>query len=1595
MSLTESGRRVLSDDELAEVLRRARDEQWHELALVSGWRAQRTDVSLGQEWPPERTFFIESLPDKTLSALPALDRLRALALVDLKLGTEGAKALGLLTGLTSLALGSNEIGDEGAKALASLTSLTSLDLGGNGIGDEGAKALGLLTSLTSLDLGGNGIGDEGAKALASLTGLTYLTLSDNGIGDEGAKALASLTRLTFLELFHSDVGDEGAKVFVSLTGLTSLNLSYTGIGDEGAMALASLSSLTSLNLDGNGIGDEGAKSLASLTNLSSLVLGHNRIGGEGAKALGSLTGLVYLDIGGNRIGEEGAKALASLTRLTFLDLFHSGIGAEGARALASLTRLTALDLEGNGIGAEGAKALSSLTRLTTLNLDGNGIGDEGAKALAALTGLTSLKLRDNGIGDEGAKALGLLTSLTSLELGGNRIGDEGAKSLALLACLTFLDLIGNGVGDDGANALASLLGLEALSISNNNVACSRSLVFMPSLVTLDLYGNPITDAPLELLGDSWGHNCLPDLQPYFHDLDQGAVPNRAVKVLLLGNGCVGKTTLAHCLAKDQPPAEPVVDRTHGIERQTFDLALSPEESVEVRLWDLGGQERYHAMHRLFVHPNALYLLLWAEETSEASDEEHHPVSYWLDLLEQLAPGAGVLLVKNQIDRADTYGRPRELEGREFGHVREVKISATQYRDIDTLKKFLVGMLRETRLRWGYLLPVSWHTVQTTLDAWRQTGDEGKPLRQVSRGRFEQLCAQQGVSHAGILLSFLHATGSVFYRAERFGDAIVLDQDWFLNALYRLFDKKSGAYTSACELGGVLSGLVFAKYWADEFESEADVETYFDFLLQTGMAFELTRRHATSFAKRTLVVPALLPIADDERLSHVLDPWNDPVPGESWFRFHYPFLHRGQIERIIVALSSLSVGRSWWRDGLVVKDPESGCLLRLQASREPASSPGAQPAPYLELRLRKGRPLDAFARVRKTLDKLLGRPPTRTLVSNDGATYVDLAKLDKARRADKPHVLNAYDEDDHVAREPYDRFAPFAHPPEQEQDLVPEKPTPQVTRIFISYAEEDRSYRDELVTQLTLLKRQVAIEPWHDGQLLAGAKIADEIGKQLDTADLVLLLVSPNFVSSEKCFSDEMARALKKYDEKRGAVVPIVVRPTTGWKDLVLGRHRTLPSNEQPISRWSDKDDAWADVSEGLLRLLKQRGASGPDGGAPLPKPAEAKPAGQGLAAAGPSHPGAPSAPPQRQSSPHAPKRAGAPEPWGQVLFAWLHLSDIHFGHGDPTHRWNQTLVLQALRNDVANLVRVGRAPRPNAVLVTGDINFSGATRSRTEYNDARSWLTAVANEVDLSAAEVFVVPGNHDVQRSADQADRNVGRLVDAVREGKVGLDDALGHGDDATLLAKRLANYLTFAADFAPARLDPATATTPRFFWRHERPLSGGLQLRLVGLNTALLAANDDDKGRLRLGEAQLAHALLDASSSRPTVVVMMSHHPFHGGWLADEKSADAWVRNHAHLHLSGHVHEANTTQFVSAGGRSFLRIAAGAAHDENGGAPMSHGYNIAALVCSPKGKVQLRVWPRRWSPGSTTFHVDASNVPDGEACSTHEVVGVQPQDN
>src|SRR6266496_4262022 len=152
-------------------------------------------------------------------------------------------------------------------------------------------------------------------------------------------------------------------------------------------------------------------------------------------------------------------------------------------------------------------------------------------------------------------------------------------------------------------------------------------------------------------------------------------------------------------------------------------------------------------------------------------------------------------------------------------------------------------------------------------------------------------------------------------------------------------------------------------------------------------------------------------------------------------------------------------------------------------------------------------------------------------------------------------------------------------------------------IFCSYAHEDEVWLRKLETHLSLLKRQGLISLWHDRLIVPGTDWAHTIDMHLETASVVLLLVSADFFASDYCYGIEMQRALERQEAGEARVLPILVRPVEGWQQAPFAHLQALPTDARPLAAWRNKDTALADVAAGIRRViveeLPQLAASAP------------------------------------------------------------------------------------------------------------------------------------------------------------------------------------------------------------------------------------------------------------------------------------------------------------------------------------------------------------------------------------------------------------------
>ncbi len=135
-------------------------------------------------------------------------------------------------------------------------------------------------------------------------------------------------------------------------------------------------------------------------------------------------------------------------------------------------------------------------------------------------------------------------------------------------------------------------------------------------------------------------------------------------------------------------------------------------------------------------------------------------------------------------------------------------------------------------------------------------------------------------------------------------------------------------------------------------------------------------------------------------------------------------------------------------------------------------------------------------------------------------------------------------------------------------------------LFYSYAHKDEKLRNELEKHLFHLKRLGSIVEWYDRDISAGTEWEYEINAHLNSASIILLLISPDFMASEYCYSTEMTRAMERHEAGEARVIPIILRPSD-WKSSPFSKLQVLPTNGRPVTKWQSRDEALVDVARGI------------------------------------------------------------------------------------------------------------------------------------------------------------------------------------------------------------------------------------------------------------------------------------------------------------------------------------------------------------------------------------------------------------------------------
>jgi len=567
-----------------------------------------------------------------------------------------------------------------------------------------------------------------------------------------------------------------------------------------------------------------------------------------------------------------------LKNLLYLDLRGNQLTSLPPE-VAQLTDLSSLDLRGNQLTSL-PPDVAQLKNLLYLDLRGNQLSSLPPE-VAKLTNLQGLDLSWNQLTSLPPE-VGQLTNLQVLDLRRNQLSSL-PPAVAQLTNLRWLDLSGNQLSSLPP-AVAQLTNLRQLWLSGNQLtSLPPEIGQLLHLRELDVKGNPLTSPPPEIVKQG-----MDAVRSYFASLEveEFRVLNE-VKVILVGDGGAGKTSLVKRLLRDEFDEGQL--QTKGVEIDDWEVN-TPNAEICAHLWDFGGQVIMHSTHQFFLSKRSLYVLVLDGRKEEEPE-------YWLKHIESFGGDSPILVVLNKMDENPGFDVNRRfLQEKYEGIAKFFRVSCRSGKGIPALRSALENTLTKveiTSTKW----PANWFKAKQQLEKMEKSF--------ISDREYAGLCKDVDVGKAGdreTLIKFLHDLGVIVHFPDfELKHMHVLNPLWLTTAVYRIVNSETLAEGK---------GILKLSSLGDILASEGDGYDYpgkeHPFIVCIMEKFELCFR----IDKKRILIPDLL---------QVQEPKIDfDFEASLRFRLDYDFLPKSIIPRFMVKKHKEIKGELRWRTGVVLK-----------------------------------------------------------------------------------------------------------------------------------------------------------------------------------------------------------------------------------------------------------------------------------------------------------------------------------------------------------------------------------------------------------------------------------------------------------------------------------------------------------------------------------------------------------------------------------------------------------------------------------------------------------------------------------------------------
>jgi len=465
---------------------------------------------------------------------------------------------------------------------------------------------------------------------------------------------------------------------------------------------------------------------------------------------------------------------------------------------------------------------------------------------------------------------------------------------------------------------------------------------LKNLINLQLNGNPLQQPPPEIVKQG-----TEAVLAYLRELKKEEVRKWVSKLLIVGEGGVGKTSLLRALSNQEFIEG--LETTHGIEIKPLKLPHPVEAGVDMTLncWDFGGQQIYHATHQFFLTDRSLFLLVWNARVGY----EQSKLYYWLDTIKALAPDSPVLLIATHIDQRDATLPYEDLKRKYPNIAGQWEVSCTEGGGIKELFDAIAHQAGTLPLM-GQTWPAAW------LDA-AEAVTAKKPDNHLTKAQLQKIMSDYDVDKQGqtVLARWMHDLGYILYFDEdqELKDTVLLDPQWVTKKI-----------SDVLECDAIVEGLgIFSQQHMDEVWGDITDATMRENLLRLMEKFDLSYRIPDDPQDRSIVVERLKldPPEYKERWDAILETAGCKEVG---MKFDLQSIRPAGIPTWFIARAHRFTTGTHWRHGALFTDGPDCKHLALVVA--PPSER------YVTLTVRGPSPHNFFALLKDGLELTLARFP---------------------------------------------------------------------------------------------------------------------------------------------------------------------------------------------------------------------------------------------------------------------------------------------------------------------------------------------------------------------------------------------------------------------------------------------------------------------------------------------------------------------------------------------------------------------------------------------------------------------------------------------